>query len=314
MPKKILAISHYYAIHNRGGGEVMLHRILRHFVKLGYEVDAVATNTEDVTQELDGVTVYHGERHKKMLTKKYDLVFTQFENSAWVIDESKKLKIPTVMLVHNDIQKTQDTVREHPPSLVVFNTNWIKERFYYKGRSIVVHPPVYASEHATERGNEITLINLLVSKGANTFYNVAQFTQNEYFLGVKGGYFKDQQVILHRRNVSIIENTDNMKEDVWSRTKILLMPSSYETYGMAGVEAMASGIPVIANPTPGLVESLSYAGIFPKQRTIAAWKYEIARLRNPVYYKRMSDLALQRSAELDPEIELAELVKEVERL
>lgn len=312
--KKILAISHYYAIHNRGGGEMMLHRILRHFVKLGYEVDAVVTDTEKGIDTLDGVTVYQGSQYKDMLTKDYDLVLTQFQNSPWVIDKAKKLKIPSVLLVHNNMDGTKIILNEHKPTLAVFNTQWVKDDCNYIGNSIVVHPPIYAEEHATTPGNKITLVNLLVSKGAYTFYNLAHYLPQGKFLGVKGGYFKDQQVVLRRPNIKIVENTQDMKNDVWSKTKILLMPSTYESYGMVGVEAMASGIPVIARRTPGLEESLSYAGIFPGNNTMGAWKAELIRLSNPVEYKKASELALKRSAELNPEIELKALADEVKKI
>lgn len=312
--KKILAISHYYAINNRGGGEVMLHRILRDFVKQGYEVDAVANKTEAGISELEGVTVYQGMQYEHMIEKDYDLIVTQFENAPWVLDKAEERGIPTLYIVHNNIEATKYILNNHNPSLVIFNTDWVKNDCNYNGKSIVVHPPIYAEEHATTPGNMITLVNLLTSKGANVFYNLAQHLQRNKFLGVKGGYFKEQQVIISRPNIQIIENTQDMKNDVWSKTRILLMPSSYESYGMVGVEAMASGIPVIATPTPGLKESLSYAGIFPRDNTLGAWKAEIIRLSNPVEYKKASDLALQRSAELNPAIELDALAKEVKKL
>ena len=106
-----------------------------------------------------------------------------------------------------------------------------------------------------------------------------------------------------------------MKDDVWARTKVLLMPSTYESYGMVAVEALASGIPVIACPTPGLKESLDYAGIFPHSTSLKLWQSELARLlTDDNYYAERSQLALQRSKEIDPRIELGLMSHKVKEL
>ncbi|MFI1769152.1 glycosyltransferase family 4 protein [Streptomyces sp. NPDC020800] len=62
-----------------------------------------------------------------------------------------------------------------------------------------------------------------------------------------------------------------MREHVYSRSRVMLMPSLYESWGRVAVEAFASGIPVIAHPTPGLVESLGEAGIFAYRDDLNAW-------------------------------------------
>lgn len=161
----------------------------------------------------------------------------------------------------------------------------------------------------------ITLVNLTPPKGSNMFYNMALRMPRTKFLGVEGGYWKDQQKYLRKPNITFQKNTSNMKEDVWARTKVLLMPSVYESYGMVGVEAMASGIPVVACPTPGLKESLSYAGIFPATTSIKDWKRELDKLMlDDVYYKERSELALKRSAEIDPMVELQLMSKRVKDL
>lgn len=69
-----------------------------------------------------------------------------------------------------------------------------------------------------------------------------------------------------------------MRDDVWSRTKVLLIPSNYETYGMVGVEAIASGIPTIAHPTDGLCESLGDAGWFIPRDDVDEWQRVIELL------------------------------------
>lgn len=310
---KILAVSHYYATDNRGGGEIMLHEILKSFISDGHDVDAVATDNEGSLEVLDGVRVYKGKRFTDMVSPKYDLVITQFHNANKTLERALHFNIPSVYIVHNNLIITTNTLKNTKPSLVVFNSEWIKDFYNYDGESIVVHPPVYADAHATTRGDSITLVNLFPSKGVYAFYNLAARFPKEKFLGVKGGYYKDKQVVLSRKNVRIIENTQDMRE-VWSQTKILLMPSTYESYGMVGVEALASGIPVIASPTPGLKESLSYAGIFPKNNSIRAWCSEIEKLNNPEEYKKVSELSLRRSAEINPTIELKALIKKVRRI
>ncbi|WP_262928542.1 glycosyltransferase family 4 protein [Streptomyces sp. CBMA152] len=58
-----------------------------------------------------------------------------------------------------------------------------------------------------------------------------------------------------------------MREHVYSRSRVILMPSLYESWGRVAVEAFASGIPVIAHTTPGLVESMGEAGSSPTVTT-----------------------------------------------
>lgn len=312
---RVLAFAHYYATKNRGGGEIMLHEILKQFIKDGYEVDAVATTNTGSIEVMDGVTVYHGQEYKDIDLKPYDIIVTHFAESLYITPKAKKLKKKIVYIVHNTMDETNKYLHREKPDLAIFNTEWVKKFHKYEGESVIVHPPVYREHHATEKGNMITLVNLTAPKGSNMFYNMAFRLTRFKFLGVEGGYWKDQQKYMHRPNIVFQKNTDNMKEDVWSRTKVLLMPSTYESYGMVGVEAMASGIPVVACPTPGLKESLGYAGIFPKSTNIKDWKLELEKLMtNEVYYKQRSELALKRSKEIDPRVELqvmSDKVKEI---
>ncbi|WP_329567679.1 Gp19/Gp15/Gp42 family protein [Streptomyces sp. NBC_01361] len=74
-----------------------------------------------------------------------------------------------------------------------------------------------------------------------------------------------------------------------------------------------SGIPVIANPTPGLVESVSWAGTFADRANLDAWVSAIRSLMDPDRWAAAS-AALDRVTELDPAPELALWVKAVERL
>lgn len=294
----------------------MLHEVLKQLVKDGYLVDAVATYTEAPHEIMDGVFVYHGKAYRDIDIEQYDIIVTQFSEAFKITPRAQKAGKKIIYIAHNTMEETNKYIHKVRPDLTIFNTEWVKAFHKYDGNSVVVHPPVYAHEHATPRtGDKITLINLTPAKGSNMFYNMAIKLPKFKFLGVEGGYWKEQQKYLRRSNVTFQKNTSNMKEDVWARTKVLLVPSVYESYGMVGVEAMASGIPVVACPTPGLKESLSYAGIFPSSTSIRLWKHELEKLMlDDVYYKQQSDLALQRSAELDPKVELQLMSKRVRDL
>lgn len=293
----------------------MLHEILKQLVNDGHEVDAIATATEAGTEVMDGITVYHGIKYRDVDVKKYDTIVTQFAESFMITPKARAAGKKIVYIVHNTMEETNTYLHTVKPDLAIFNTEWVRLHHEYKGNSVVVHPPVYREHHETTKGSMITLVNLTPPKGSNMFYNMSIKLPKYKFLGVEGGYWKDQQKYMRRPNVTFQKNTDDMKSNVWSRTKVLLMPSSYESYGMVGVEAMASGIPVVACPTPGLKESLSYAGIFPATTNMRDWKHEIEKLMsNDTYYEERSELAMKRSAEIDPRVELKLMSKKVMEL
>ena len=77
------------------------------------------------------------------------------------------------------------------------------------------------------------------------------------------------------------------------------MPSLYESYGRTAVEAMCSGIPVIAAPTPGLKESLGDAGIFADVEKPQEWVEAIKKLDDPEEYKKASLKCLKRAEEVE---------------
>jgi glycosyltransferase involved in cell wall biosynthesis len=85
------------------------------------------------------------------------------------------------------------------------------------------------------------------------------------------------------------------------------MPSDYESWGRVAVEAMACGIPVIAHPTPGLRESLSWAGTFADRNDPRLWVEAIANLDPKQAYISAREKSLARAKELDPLPQIANL-------
>ncbi len=255
----------------------------------------------------------------KSLYRWADIIFTQGSQVPRVKGLARGK--PIAYYIHNDYRIATIAplykLNELDIDLFIFNANWVRERNPWRGDSIIVHPPVDIEKFKTTPGECITQVNLSEAKGGKTFTKIAKEMPEKEFLGVRGGW--GLQIIPKTKNVRVIPKTPNIRDDVYAKTRILLMPSQYkgptepwnwtESWGMVGVEAMCSGIPVIAHPTPGLLESLSYAGIFVDRDNIAGWVEAIRKLDDPEVYKKHSGLALQRAQELDPTSQLDSLAK-----
>jgi glycosyltransferase involved in cell wall biosynthesis len=181
-------------------------------------------------------------------------------------------------------------------------------------RMLVVRPPVWPEEYRTTRGDCITLVNCTTTKGVKILEELAERMPERKFLAVKGGYGEQKPPELD--NVIVLDHMPGreMRDAVYARTRLLLMPSDYESWGRVGVEAMASGIPVLAHPTEGLTESLAGAGIFCDRGDIGAWQAAIERLDDRSAYRDASRRARARSKALDPTADVAAWCAAVEEV
>ena len=182
----------------------------------------------------------------------------------------------------------------------MYNSEWLRDelRQYQPVPDwLVVRPPINADEYRTKPGTKVTLINLNADKGAHVFYEMARRLPHISFLGVIGAH--GDQIIEHLPNVQIVMHVDpHGMSRIYGQTRILLMPSIYESWGRVGVEAMASGIPVVANPTNGLTEALGDAGTYVPRDDPNGWQAAIERLSDGRVWNGASRKALKRSKEL----------------
>lgn len=317
---RIVALIHFAVPYRMAGSETMVHTMLQALVEKGHDVHAVVSDMPEAPREwVEGGVRYHSRAGianaaSRAGTLAPDIIVTHHQNATRAIMLAKQRDVPSVFVQHNTFgMNTQ--ILACRPDLTVFNTNWMAASWRQHAVNwMVVHPPVWPREHATTPGDHVTLINLNRHKGVEIFQRLARHFPDVPFLGVTGGH-GEQVTWGHPPNVKVIPQTFNMRRDVWPRTKILVVPSAYESYGMVGPEACASGIVVVAAPTPGLKEGLGVAGIFARRDQIAEWVAHLRRLlSNPQAYDAASAACRRRSAELSPEPELARWVGAVEAL
>lgn len=311
--KTITWIIHMYPPVHNAGAEWMAHAMNRFLIeKAGFKVNVILPYFP--IKNFEGVNIIQFSETKRIETaiRNSSVVLSHLNFSRNTIRTCAKAKRPCILVIHNHEQgyllNTAKRMISQKNLHLVHNSIWIQQVYSsYSYNSIVVYPPVSWKEYRTNTSKKyVTLINLNKNKGGHVLIEIAKQMPNVEFLAVKGGY--DIQIIDERiPNIKYVSNTPKIKE-IYAKSQIILMPSKEESWGRVAVEAMASGIPVIANPTPGLKEACSYAGLFADRNNIQEWVNLIYRLKTDAgYYKKQSELAFKRAQELDPTPQLQKL-------
>lgn len=312
---RIVARSHAYLPDWNAGSEITLHAFLRALAGRGHDVTVGLTwdhSNGRGTYMLDGVRVVplrSGGDHPHLVADA-DVVITQDTAAATTSTLAQHARAPLVHLFHSFCDRI---VRDLaiPSALRVFSSYSLKADLGDPS-GIVVHPPVDADQYRTTPGEHVTLINLATEKGSSVFWTLASVMPEVTFLGVEGGY--GVQTRHSYPNVTICAHTTNIRP-VYSATKVLLMPSDRETWGRVAVEAMCSGIPVIATDDEWSRESIGDAGFLLPRTDIATWRDTIrSLLDDPAAYAEASKRARARADELDPAEDLARFCEAVEAL
>jgi len=262
----VLCYAHIYTgLGQNSGGDSTIHELLKAMVADGWDAKVLVYNAPRPFEsfDLDGVRVEQQRDRRDPIAEipKANLVLAHLDGTERSCFIARKFKTPVVQYIHNSMAPTHAYVGMKC-DLAVFNSQWISDSYpEYTGARIVVRPPVNPADYAAtlDKCGEITQVNMWVNKGAETFYRCAEALPNLSFGTVYGGY--GPQDIREMANVTHHPNVHDMRE-VYGRARIILMPSLYESYGRVAVEALATGIPSIVAPTPGLKEALGDAGTY----------------------------------------------------
>lgn len=306
---RVLLSVHLYFPGHKSGGERYIHNCAKYLQSKGHEVRVFLHQWYGVETGpmymYDGIEVFpptcgHAVMNELFLWS--EIICTHLDFAKWSIFKSKQLGKPCVFFVQNTSEYYTDTINSNPHTYVVYNAQHAKDELKYNRPSIILHPTIEFDKIVAKERNPqyITLINLCKNKGVRVFNEIARRLPDKQFLGVAGSYMK--QEMDGPENIKYIPQTEDMQW-VYGSTRILLVPSDYESFSMCAAEAMANGVPVICSPTPGLLENCQDAAIFIErgdgetvpEETVQAYVKAIKSLDNPSTYGKWVKKALERT-------------------
>lgn len=301
---RVLAHVHKYPPLHNAGAEWMLHTMLRRLVERGDEVTVTLVDQRLASYELHGVKVITNAAPRSLaaMAREVDVVITHLDKTGDAVRAARQARRPLCHVVHNDRQIAYHHVKPGDDVLLAVNSEWITEALAWPGRQVLVRPPVRTADYTLDRdpaaAEYVTLVNMTLAKGSDVLRKVAKAHRRRAFLGVVGAY-GSQDLHRHPPNVTVCQHSADIRGDVYARTRVLLMPSGYESWGRVAIEAAASGIPTIAHPTPGLLEALGPAGIFANRANLREWTKALEALDDPATYAKASAAARARAVELE---------------
>ena len=314
---RILLSIHLYFPGHKSGGERYAHNAAKYLQSKGHHV-RVWLHTWNGVQEgamyvYDGIEVFPpdcGHNCMQELFQWADIIGTHLDFSHFSINKARQLKKPVFFMAHNTSDVYNDMINRNWHTYVVYNADHARKELEYKRPAIVLNPAIDPGMISKERNPKyITLINLCRNKGVHIFHEIARRMPDQQFLGIKGSYMKQETSDLP--NVTYWEQTEDMAL-VYSLTKILIVPSDYESWSMCAAEALANGVPVICSKTPGLMENCGDAAIYVErpteiidmerqvehptpEKTVEGYIKAINRLDKPGSYSYWSKKAIERT-------------------
>lgn len=289
------------------GAWIATHQWLKAVAAAGHDVEVMTHQTTVGTgdqvrklapYEWDGIPVAGRDRTYHERFGAADVIVSHVGDNMFAHRWALHRGVPSVRIAHsmpaNDVHERIDGA-----ALLVAPSVWLADEIAWPGPTVVCHPITIPGQYRTVPfGDRVTVVNLTEAKGGDVFWQLAERMPDVPFLGVRGGW-GDQLDDRTLPNVEVVGPVEDMRT-VYARTRILAVPSRSESWGMVPIEAMCSGIPVVAHPSPGLREACGTAAMWVDRDDLAGWERAIRRLLAPSAWQVASKIARAWVDRIDP--------------
>ena len=221
------------------------------------------------------------------------------ENTEYITEYQRLGKWTEILWIISDHIKNHvlNTVKISPAIKIVEST-----------RPLMLENEVKFNEYGVlPTGDCITMVNANILKGLPIFLQLAKRFPDKKFLGIRP-YYNRIQVPENIPNIEWVNIQEDIR-NVLSRTRIMVVPSLYESWGRVAFESMYNGIPVLhsrpfertdsrARPsgsTEGMMEWIQDTQFACSQDNIEEWVEAINTLDNPDTYAEYSRKAYDQT-------------------
>lgn len=273
-----VAVTHGYPPEWALGGEVSLHRTM---AALGNSA-SVLTRTDE-PYDIDGVNVFpigitdvlNANADPAPLVRQFaeleaTVVIAQNELGLPAVRAARELGIVSVVCVHVPPRFGRgilQSVRE--ADAAIYNTQ-TSATLWGEPKSLVIHPPVGPlpkKPRSLPKGDAYTCLSNLRNKGAGPILELAALMPEQRFILVRSpaeitnGLANFDEIVAKLPNVEVVPRVtpDEVYTKYLSQTRILLVPSWMETYGMSAIEAAGYGIPTVGITNEHVMEGIGDA-------------------------------------------------------
>jgi hypothetical protein len=280
----VVGVSHGYPPLWNMGGEVSLHRTL---ASLKEEVVVLTSTEKDYTFEGVKVKQVNTPNVLNINAKPQPIAEQLKELNARVVIGQSELSLPAVLAAQAVGAISMVNVHAPPKygrgireaviraDYAIYNTE-VAAKQWGEPKAIVLHPPITAlPKEIKNKGDAYTVLSSLLNKGVEVVLALAKMYPDKRFIIVRSPAEPTHGLADLEERAALLPNVELHPrvppEEVYKyfeQTRILLVPSRYETYGMSAIEAAGYGIPSIHVDTPHVREGIGDAAILIKPLSI----------------------------------------------
>ena len=319
--KTVVALSHGYPPEWNMGGEVSLHRTMqlakgeKHVLTKTdkpYTFEGVNVGVIDAENVLD-IQTDPTPISKQLKELKADVVIGQNELSLAAVCAARMVGAASIVSVHTPPRYGRNIVqglREADYGIYNSRTSAIE---WGEPNALVIHPPISPLPKQTyTKGDAYTLLSSLKNKGVETVIELAKLYPSKRFIIVRSpaepthGIENLEEIVKDIKNIELHPRVSPEEvEKYFKQTRILLVPSRYETYGMSAIEAAGYGIPSVHVDTPHVREGIGEGAILVPGTNVEATARAIDTIE--ANYELYSKNARKRAEWLEARQEIEEL-------
>ena len=273
----VVGISHGYPPFWNMGGEVSLHRTMcaikdRKVVLTAtdkeYVFEGVEVKKIDVPDVLD-INSNPIAISKQLIEVDAKAVIGQNELSLPAVKAAGITGAISIVNVHTP-PRFGANIREAVvhSDYAIYNTRTAATQ-WGEPDALVIHPPISEiPSNTSTNGDAYTLLSSLRNKGVQVVLDLAKLHPDKRFIIVRSpaepthgiANLEDQAAKLPNVELHPRVSPEEVHKYL-EQTRVLLVPSMYETYGMSAIEAAGYGIPSIHVDTPHVREGIGDAAV-----------------------------------------------------